>query len=300
MYLRSFTLPTAEQERALLDSRAVHNGGPYGYVDNTWPCGLFVRRDFREMDFHRITILYGGNGSGKSTLLNLIAEKLELDRAAPFNTGEMFGSYADSCRFALDCDDEGFVRRVPKGSRIVTSDDVFDYMLAVRANNEDIRENKEDAREKWGGLKFGETVKFGGMEDYDALRMQVLARKKSLTRRQFIRRTAGREVMLRSNGETALEYFRLKLRPDTLYCLDEPENSLSPRLQQELVKMLEEMSRYCGRQFILATHSPFLLALDGARIYDLDADPVTTKQWWELENTRMYYAFFREHGWRFE
>lgn len=300
MYLRSFSLPAAETERALLDSRAFHNGGPYGYVDNTWPCGLFTRRNFEEVNFRKITIFYGGNGSGKSTLLNIIAEKLRLDRVAPHNTGEMFASYVDSCRYALDWDDEGFERHIPGGSRIITSDEIFDYMLTVRTNNEDISENKEEAREKWAGLKFGETVKFGGMEDYEALRMQVLARKKSQTRRQFIRRTAGQEVSLRSNGETALDYFRLKLRPDALYCLDEPENSMSPRMQQELVKMLEEMVRYCGCQFILATHSPFLLALDGAKIYDLDAVPVTTKNWWELENTQMYYAFFKEHGWRFE
>lgn len=300
MYLRSFTLPTAETERALLESRALHNGGPYGYVDNTWPCGLFTRKDFREVNFGKITIFYGGNGSGKSTLLNIIAEKLGLDRVAPFNTGEMLASYVKSCRYALEWDDEGFERRISGGSRIITSDDIFDYMLTVRTNNEDIGESKEDAREKWVGLKFGDTVKFGGMEDYEALRMQVLARKKSLTRRQFIRRTAGQEAALRSNGETALEYFRLRLRPDTLCCLDEPENSMSPRMQRELAKMLEEMVRYCGCQFILATHSPFLLALDGAKIYDLDASPVTTKNWWELENTQMYYAFFKEQGWRFE
>lgn len=293
-------MPPAENERELLQSRAIHNGGPYGYVDNAWPCGLFTRKDLGKVDFRRVTIFYGGNGSGKSTLLNIIAEKLRLDRVAPFNTGEMFSSYVDSCRYTLEWDDEGFQRRIPSGSRIITSDDIFDYMLVVRTNNDDIRENKEEAREKWAGLKFGETVKFDGMEDYETLRMQVLARKKSQTRRQFIRRTAGQEVVLRSNGETALEYFRLKLQPDMLYCLDEPENSMSPQMQQEFVKMLEEMARYCGCQFILATHSPFLLALPEARIYDLDATPVTTKNWWELENTRTYYEFFREHGWRFE
>ena len=125
--------------------------------------------------------------------------------------------------------------------------------------------------------------------------MQLLARQKSLTRRQFIRRTAGQEVKLNSNGETALSYFEQKLKFDKLYCLDEPENSMSPKMQLELTEMLQEVARYCGCQLIIATHSPFLLSLDGARIYDLDASPVDIKNWWELENTRVYFDFFMQH-----
>ena len=63
----------------------------------------------------------------------------------------------------------------------------------------------------------------------------------------------------------------------------------------ELVMMLEEMARYCGCQFVIATHSPFLLALDGARIYDLDSKPIKIREWWELENTRLYFEFFEKN-----
>lgn len=66
---------------------------------------------------------------------------------------------------------------------------------------------------------------------------------------------------MNSNGETALRYFDERLKNDRLYCLDEPENSLSPKRQQELAAMLEQLVRYCGCQFIIATHSPFLLAM---------------------------------------
>ena len=95
-------------------------------------------------------------------------------------------------------------------------------------------------------------------------------------------------------------YFQKKLKNDTLYCLDEPENSMSPKMQLEFVKMLEEMSHYCGCQFIIATHSPFLLALEGARIYDLDSCPVEIKVWWQLENTKIYFDFFNKHRHLFE
>jgi len=299
MYLESFTLPL-DLEDGLLMERGQYNGGKYAYVDNPYPCGLFTEKGPAELYFRPITVFYGGNGSGKSTLLNLIAQKLGLNRVSPFNSGEMFEMYAQACDYSLGYDDEGFPLRIPNGSRIITSDDIFDYMLSLRSNNDDISENKETAREGWRGLKFGQTVKFGGMEDYEALRLQVLARQKSVTRRQFIRRTAGQEVKPNSNGETALMYFKQKLRDDTLYCLDEPENSMSPKMQLELVTMLEDMARYCGCQFIIATHSPFLLALEGARIYDLDSDPVEVRNWWQLENTRIYYDFFMSHRHLFE
>lgn len=50
-----------------------------------------------------------------------------------------------------------------------------------------------------------------------------------------------------------------------------------------------------GCQFILATHSPFLLALKGALIYDLDERPVDIKKWTELEGVRTYFEFFEKH-----
>lgn len=80
-----------------------------------------------------------------------------------------------------------------------------------------------------------------------------------------------------------------------MYCLDEPENSLSPKLQLEMKKLLEDKVRLYGCQLILATHSPFLLSMCGAKIYDLDSDPVMPKKWWELENTRTYFQFFDEN-----
>lgn len=295
MYLERFTLPIMETEEAMLEKQGIKNGGPLGYVDNTYPCGLFSRKELCEIGFKRITIFYGGNGSGKSTLLNLIAEKLKLNRIAPYNSSEMFSSYAESCQYTLGYDDEGFECRIPNGSRIITSDDIFDYMLTVRENNNEISESKDPAKEKWANLKYGKTVRFEGLGDYEEHRLQVLSRKKSVSRREFIRRTVGSEVKLNSNGETALLYFEQKLKNDTLYCLDEPENSMSPKMQLELVGMLEEMAHYCGCQFIIATHSPFLLALSGARIYDLDISPVEIKNWWELENTKIYFDFFEEH-----
>lgn len=299
MYLEKFVLPIDIEEK-LVYRRACENGGKNPYIDNVYPCGIFTRNGFREIDFERITIFYGGNGSGKSTLLNLIATKLQLNRIAPFNNSELFSDYVNKCKFFLGFDEEGFPYRIPNGSRIITSDDIFDYMLTVRTNNDEIGENIEIAKGDWVEQKYGDTVKMRGLEDYEAVRLQVLARQKSLSRRKFIRRVVGTEVKLNSNGETALEYFNSKLRNDTLYCLDEPENSLSPKLQQQLVEIIRTKARYCGCQFVIATHSPFVLALDNAKIYDLDSNPVDVKKWSELENSKAYYDFFLSHKDLFE
>ena len=80
------------------------------------------------------------------------------------------------------------------------------------------------------------------------------------------------------------------------FLLDEPENSLSPAKQQELVKFIEDSARFFGCQFVIATHSPFVLAIRGAKIYDLDEEPVDVKRWTELENVRAYYDFFKKHA----
>lgn len=264
MYLDTFTLPI-DFEEPMIQKQCAHNGGIYGYIDNTYPCRMFGNRELYEISFKNVTIFYGGNGSGKSTLLNLIAQKLELNRIAPFNSSELFDEYVKNCEYSLGYDDEGFKHKIPDGSRIITSDDIFDYMLTIRTNNDEISEKKDIARDEYGALKYGKSIRFSGMDDYEQFKMQVMSRRKSVSRRKFIEKTAGKETELFSNGETALKYFKTKLKNDKLYCLDEPENSMSAKMQLKLVKMLEELTRYCGCQLIIATHSPFLLAMDNAK-----------------------------------
>ena len=98
-----------------------------------------------------------------------------------------------------------------------------------------------------------------------------------------------------SNGESAFIYFTEKIGEEGLYILDEPENSLSPELQIELIQFIEESARFFNCQFIISTHSPFLLSIKGAKIYDLDENPVDVKPWTELKNVRIYYDFFKKY-----
>ena len=97
-----------------------------------------------------------------------------------------------------------------------------------------------------------------------------------------------------------MRFFDSELENDGLYLLDEPENSLSPEFQVQLMRLIVECSRYCNCQFIIATHSPFLLSIPGAKIYNLDDNPVDVCDWTELENVRFYYDFFKSHEDEFE
>lgn len=85
------------------------------------------------------------------------------------------------------------------------------------------------------------------------------------------------------------------IKENALYLLDEPENSLSAALQMKLKSFLEDSARFYHCQFIISTHSPFLLSMQGAKIYDLDSDPIGVKPWTELENVKTYYGFFKSH-----
>ena len=85
-----------------------------------------------------------------------------------------------------------------------------------------------------------------------------------------------------------------------LYLLDEPENSLSPEKQIELLQLIEDSARYFGCQFIIATHSAIMLSARNAKIYDFDSCPVGVCAWQDIPSVRCQYEFFRKHDAEFE
>ena len=260
------------------------------YDQTAYPYGVLPKAGLEEIIFRPVTILYGGNGSGKSTALNVIAEKLRLVRTSAYNRSRFFQTYVDSCRATVE-------DAVPQGSRIITSDDVFDMMLDIRSINEGIDRKREKLAEEYYDLKR-EQFRLRSLEDLEHLHRINQARSKTLSR--FVEGESGKSLRERSNGESALMYFQGKMEMDTLCLLDEPENSLSPENQLILAKFLEEAVRYCGNQLIISTHSPFLLSLPGAKIIDLDDHSRIAESWTQLKNPRVYYEFFRKHAAEFE
>lgn len=279
IYLKEFIFPTGEEEfDFFIDIKRT-------CYDSFYPFKILSRHNFHKIEFEPITILYGGNGSGKSTALNIIAEKTGAHRDSIFNKSNFYPEYLNMCKIESHL-------KIPKNSRIITSDDVFDYLLNIRNLNEGIDKRREEIFNEYLDTKYAK-FQMKSIEDYDALKRANAA--KSKTQSKFVRNELIDNVEGFSNGESAFIYFTEKIEENGLYLLDEPENSLSPKLQIELMKFIIDSARFFGCQFIISTHSPFFLSMEGAKIYDIDENPVKVKNWTELENVQFYYDFFKEH-----
>lgn len=282
VYLKEFNLLSEEFENDILINERRN------YFHNQYPFRIFTDKKLEKIDFTNITILYGGNGSGKSTILNIIAEKLNA-KGLNFTGGEMFQTYVDYCKHETSLE-------IPDEVKIIKSDDVFDYIYNVkRINNRGFNQREALLKEYFECKK----TSIRDINDYQSIKNEVDA--KRLGPSGFIRgRMLDKDVFEQSNGESALMYFISEIKDNGIYLLDEPENSMSASMQLKLTKFLEESARFFNCQFIIATHSPFILGMNGATIYDLDSVPVSTKKWWELENMKIYYNFFKDNSEKFD
>ena len=249
---------------------------------SAYPFKIFSKCGLEKIDFEPITILYGGNGTGKSTALHIIAEKLNIQCDSVRNKSRFFLEYVKIC-------EAGILRDISETSKMITSDDVFDYMLDIRSLNKGIALKREEKSKEYYDAKYSD-FQVKSIEDYEQLKKVNKARRKTQTK--YIKSELIDNVRELSNGESAFKYFTEKITENGLYILDEPENSLSPKRQLEFKRFIEDAVRFFGCQFIISTHSPFLLATPGAKIYDLDETPAKIKKWTELENVRIYCEFF--------
>jgi predicted ATPase len=101
----------------------------------------------------------------------------------------------------------------------------------------------------------------------------------------------GKSLIAQSHGQSIMSFFKSRYKIKGLYLLDEPETALSPKSQLELLKLLQEMAVLGHAQFIIATHSPILLACPGSVIYSFDHTPVKTIQYEDTEYYRIYKTF---------
>ena len=257
-----------------------------------YPFHLFLEKEFYNIQFDDVTIFYGDNGSGKSTLLNVITETINKDkkvieRKSDLLKTEYFDMYINDCKYYVE-------NNIPIGSKMICSEDIFQNILSKRKDNQKKNDDREDLKKQYLQYKYN-PVNYNSLED---LSISVETRK--TTQSKFIKSRIEKNEREFSNGQTSLDFFDKELQDGKLYLLDEPENSLSPKFQIELIQLISELTRFFKCQFIIATHSPFLLSIPEAKIYDLDTIPVTTKKWYELENMKIYYNFFKENKSKFE
>ena len=257
-----------------------------------YPYSLLSSKELEHIEFAPITILYGNNGSGKSTVLNMIAERLDLRNKTLGNTNEYFRSCVRKCTFTFGADG------IPEDSMMIRSEDIMHYIANIRKRNADIDKVVQ------GWLEKGVDKKQRGTLD-----AEMMVRRQFETLYDAGGGDSFHDVMVNklaerideeSNGETAINYFKDRLFADNLYLLDEPENSMAPAFQQELANYICLLAYRLNCQFIIASHSPFMLSMQGARIYDLDHNPVWQREWYELENMKAYYQLFQKYSKWFE
>jgi len=110
----------------------------------------------------------------------------------------------------------------------------------------------------------------------------------------------GKSLLTQSHGQSLMSYFKSRYKIKGLYLMDEPETALSPKSQLQLLHLLQEMSRLGHAQFIIATHSPILLACPGAVIYSFDHTPLKEIQYEETDHYRIYKTFMENPERHFE
>lgn len=275
------------KEIALLDEDKEWNIIVYGekrrIYNNLYPLKIFPDKGLTNIDFADITIFYGNNGSGKTTLLNIIASKINAVRKNKVDFGRYFNLYVNDVNFSMS------KFNIFKEIKIIFSDDVFDYLLDIQAINANVNRKKEELTEEYFKLKDVTMDNF--YNDWEMIKKKNAVNSKTVS--SYVRDRLGtNNIISQSNGETALLFWENEIKENAIYILDEPENSLSAVNQLKLKKFIEDSVRFFNCQFIISTHSPFLLALNDAKIYDLDDNPCMVKKWNELENVKVYLDFF--------
>ncbi|MBQ8696865.1 MAG: AAA family ATPase, partial [Clostridia bacterium] len=270
IYLKRVTLPIIEKNRYVYP----------GNVVSSLALGEILLRD--------ITVFYGSNGSGKSTMLNLIANKIGCERTTTFDpvsiydteSGKLISNFDEvstglSVYYETD-EDNRFI--FPADSRLISSQDIFQVVNGNLSKNRRIANN----------MKNPEFANFQWDDDEGS---QIAKRK--YEREAYARDYVWRIKDLRSNGQEAFDFLDTRIGNDGLYLIDEPENCLSPILQKKLAELISTTSRYCGCQYVISTHSPFFLSLQGAKIYNLDNSPATChERGYELEHIQPYFELF--------
>lgn len=290
IYLKYFSFTSKQEEREFLygDSSA---GSPMRlHTGSFYPFEILPDIGISTLHFEPITILYGGNGSGKTTVLNVIAEKLHLKRESLFNSGRFFSDYLDMCEYNEE-DFRGYSQFLNHNSRIITSDDVFNFSMKRRDFNKQLYQKTLDVTQEYYDIIHGDS-NLQSLEDYERWHTRNEAIK---SKSAFLKKHLEREKTEQSNGETAMMYFIERMEDEGLYLLDEPENSLSLKNQLTLSEFIASSARVARCQFIIATHSPIFLALSQAKIYDLDNGAKPVDSWTKLEGVRLLHDFFAEH-----
>jgi predicted ATPase len=219
-----------------------------------------------------VTFFVGENGSGKSTLLEAIAMAARLpavgsaDLAKDDSLGaQRYLSYALKLTWS---------RHTARGF-FLRAEDFFGFTKRISAMRSELEAQLAQIERE-----------YSDRSDH-ARALAALPARRSLAE---LEEMYGVDLDANSHGQSFLKLFGSRFVPGGLYLLDEPEAPLSPQSQLALLMMMQEMVAQQA-QFIIATHSPMLLAFPGARIYSFDSTPVQEVAFEELDHVVLMREF---------
>ena len=216
-----------------------------------------------------VTFFVGENGSGKSTLIEAIAAGLNLATVG----GEDIAR-DNSLRHARALGKQlafSWRNKTHRGF-FLRAEDFFNFTRRLKQMNAEYDAMAAEFRQEYTGHALG--LALG----------PVLGSKQALINRY------GEDLDANSHGESFLKLFQARFVPGGLYLLDEPEAPLSPQRQLALLSMLKEMVE-ANAQFIIATHSPILMAFPEAAILSFDQHPVRAVAYDEAEHVDLTRRF---------
>lgn len=231
-----------------------------------FPFNVPAIRTFKKLDCNSpVTFLVGENGSGKSTFLEAIAagvssvvvggEDIRRDK-----TLSHARTLAGNLKFTWQ-------KRTHKGF-FLRAEDFFNFTRKVNSTMDELKDMADE---------YKHTMKGYGLS---------LAQGSALAQRGALAQKYGENADARSHGESFLNLFQSRFVPGGLYLLDEPEAPLSPQRQLALLFMLKDMVAQ-DAQFIIATHSPIIMAFPEASILSFDSNPIKKIPYGELEHVTL-------------
>jgi predicted ATPase len=217
-----------------------------------------------------VTFFVGENGSGKSTLLEGIAAAARLPAVGSAEVQR--DDTLEAQRLLGKALRLSWTKRATRGF-FLRAEDFFGFTKRLARLRAELMQEMLEAAQQYKASDRSQTAL--------GLKQGPLAASLAEMEKRY-----GAELDANSHGQSFLKLFQSRFVPGGLYLLDEPEAPLSPQSQLALLAMIGEMVAQHA-QFIIATHSPMLLAFPGARIYNFDVTPVRAVEYEELDHVRI-------------
>ena len=235
-----------------------------------FPFNLPCFTDLNRLEFKApVTFLVGENGSGKSTLLEALAAGLGAI-AVGSNEIEHDETLAETRNFAKSL--KFASNRKPRFSLFFRAEDIFGFTNRVVEMSRELLEIEGIFEKEISGS--GKHLAMGSVRG----------------QRNALIKDYGENPHAKSHGESFLHILDRRIQRNSLCLLDEPESPLSPLRQLSLIALIEKYSRL-DCQFIVATHSPILMAIPGADILYFSENRIEQIDYNEVEHVTLTRSF---------